>query len=232
MTELTSTLNKFKKINDGVPPEATRVLLNAYLLLAMTLVPTVLGAYLGSLFPYYEIFPVWVGLMLFLIVSMGSVFMIHATAQSVQSIYYLMFLTMFTGYYIAPAIEQVAGLEQGFEMVATALGGTAGLFVVLSLYGRFTKFDFTGNSLGLLLSLGLVLLVLLSVANILFIQLPLLSFLIACGVLAICSVLIVVETNEVIRGGETNYVLVTLGFYLSLINIFLSLLRILAYLRK
>ena len=232
MTELTSTLNKFKNLNAALPPHAARVLLNAYLLLAMTLVPTVLGAYFGVLYPYYEYFPGWIGAGILFVVLIGGIFAIHLTAQSVVSIYFLMALTLLMGYIISPAIEEVAGMEGGFSMVATAFGGTAALFVGLSLYGRMTNFDFTGYSLRRMMSFGLALMIILSIFNILFIQLSLLSFLISCGVLAICSILIVVETNDVVRGGESNYVIVTLRFYLSLMNIFLSLIRILAYLRR
>ena len=130
---------------------------------------------------------------------------------------------------MGPALESYAQIEQGPEMIVMALSGTAGLFFALSVLGRTTRYNLSGPSFGLFLLIGLGLMIVLSLINVFFIQLSLLSLLISFGVMGICSLLVMYETNQVVRGGETNYVVVTLGFYLSLVNIFMSLLRILAY---
>ena len=211
----------------NVSPEAGKILRNAYLLLAGTMVPTVLGVFLGMLFPVFSYLPIWVAFVIDLAASFYAIFAIHRHKNSMTGIYWLGFLTLITGYFISPVFELYTEIAQGPQMIIISLAGTAGLFGVLSAIGRSSRYNLSGPSFGLFLLMGLVWMIILSVINILFIQLSLLSLLITFGVMGICSLLIMYETNRVVRGGETNYVVVALGFYLSLVNIFLSLLQIL-----
>ena len=225
----TQIFGQYKGADFNVSPEAGKILRNAYLLLSGTMVPTILGVFLGILFPVFAYLPVWLAFIIDLALSFYAIFAIHRHKNSITGIYWLGFLTFITGYFIGPVIQLYAEIPQGPQMIILSLAGTAGLFVGLSAIGRMSRYNLSGPSFGLFLLMGLVCMIVLSVLNVLFIQLSLLSLLIAFGVMGVCSLLIMYETNLVVRGGETNYVVVALGFYLSLVNIFLSLLRIFSF---
>ena len=225
----TNILNKYKGADFNISPEAAHVLRNAYLLLAGTMVPTVLGVFLGMIFPIFSYLNPWLALALFLAGGIYSIFAIHQHQNSMTGIYWLLFLTFTMGYLTGPVISQYMGVENGPEIIIMALSGTAGLFFGLSVLGRCAKYNLSGPTLGMFLLVGLFLMIILSLANLIFFQLSALALLVSFGVMGICSLLIMYETNAVVRGGESNYVVVTLGFYLSLSNIFLSLLQILTY---
>ena len=225
----TQILRRYQGADFNIPPAAAQVLRNAYLLLAGTMLPMVCGVYLGMLFPVFSYVNPWVAMGIDLVISLYAIFAIHRHKTSVTGIYWLLFLTFVTGYFVAPVISVYAAMAQGPQMIMLALTGTATLFVTLSFVGRSTKYNLSGPTFGLFLLVGLVLMLILGIVNILFVQLTLLSLLFAFGVMAICSLLIMYETNLVVRGGETSYIVVALGFYLSLINIFLSLLRIFSF---
>ena len=225
MSTLTSKLAKF---NSGTlrSPEALQVLKNAYLLLGLTLLPTIVGAYLGVLFPLYAVTGGIGGMLLFIVGAIAFINVIHRNKQTVVGIYWLLAFTLFVGFFIGPTIGLVMGLANGFKIIAMAIGGTAALFLILSGYAQITQRNFSQHSLGISLCVGLVLMIIMGVVNMIFLQMPAVALAISFVVLIICSMFIIYDTNKVIRGGETNYIVVATGFYLSLLNIFQSLMNL------
>ena len=229
MSPISATLDKLN-VNTLRQPEAVRVLKNAYLLLGLTLLPTILGAYLGMLFPIYALLGGIGGTILFLGGAFGFIQVVHRNQQTVTGIYWLLAFTLFVGYFVGPGLGAVLGLANGVKIVATAIGGTAALFLILSGYAQITQHNFSKHSLGVSLTVGLILMIIMSVVNMIFLQMPAIALAISFLVLIICSVFIIHDTNRVMRGGETNYIVVAMAFYLSLLNIFQSLMNLTGFL--
>jgi len=125
---------------------------------------------------------------------------------------------------LGPVIGMYLSLSNGAQVVATALGGTATMFLGLSAYAVASKRDF--SFMGGFVTVGLFVVIAAMIAN-LFMQLPLLSLGLSIGVILLMSALILMQTGAIIRGGETNYIMATYSLYLSIFNIFISLLQIL-----
>ena len=231
MSTLNNLAGKIEQIksNSFVVPGAARVLRNAYLLLSITMLPTILGAYLGSLFPIYSYLGAWLPILLFF----GGLFwfsgIISRNKNSVTGIYWLLFFTLFVGYFFGPALGVALGSANGFKVVLSAIGGTAALFLILSGYAKVTERNFSQHSLGISLTIGLVLMIIMGLVNFFLLQMPALALALSALILIISSLFIIYDTNKVIRGGETNYIIVAMSFYVSIINIFSSLMNLLSF---
>lgn len=202
-----------------------RVLRNAYLLLAITLLPTIAGAFLGAAFPLFAYLG-WAGFLVFLAGMFGFQTMVIRNRHSAAGIGWLLAFTLFMGYMIGPMLGMAVGLRNGVEIIALAAGGTAAIFFILAGYASTTKRDFSSPSLAKMLFIGMWMAFGLAAIN-WFLGVPSLGLAVSSIFLPIAAMFIVFTINRVVRGGETNYILVTMTLYIMLLNIFQSLLHLL-----
>jgi modulator of FtsH protease len=206
--------------------ERNKVLRNTYMMLGLTMIPTVLGALAGiqlNLLPFAMQHPLMFGLGSFA-VMMGMFFGISAGRNSGLGVVLLLLLTGFMGVMLGPILQVALGLRNGGELIALAAGGTGGIFLTLAGVATVTKRDF--GFLGKFLMIGLVLLILASFAN-MFFHIPALALALSTIAVLIFSALILYDVSRVVNGGETNYVMATLAIYLDIYNLFLNLLQLL-----
>jgi modulator of FtsH protease len=202
-----------------------RVLRNTYLLLALSMVPTVLGAWIGLAtgFSFFAGSP-FIGLIVFLAVAFGFFFAIERYKNSSLGVLLLLGFTFFMGLMLSRLIGNILGLANGASLIMMAFGGTATIFTVMASIATFSKRDFTG--LGKWLFVGFLVILVAGIANI-WLQMPALMLTVSALAVLIFSAFILVDLQRVIQGGETNYVTATLSIYLSVYNVFSNLLAIL-----
>ncbi|HYF60586.1 MAG TPA: Bax inhibitor-1/YccA family protein [Burkholderiaceae bacterium] len=202
-----------------------RVLRNTYALLALSMVPTVLGAWVGVTtgFSLFAGSP-FIGFIAFMAIAFGFFFAIEKFKNSGLGVALLLGFTFFMGLMLSRLIGHVLGFSNGASLIMTAFGGTAVIFGAMATIATVSKRDFTG--MGKFLFVGMLVLILAAVANI-FLQLPALMLTISVLAIGIFSAFILVDLQRVVQGGETNYVTATLGVYLSVYNVFSNLLAIL-----
>lgn len=202
-----------------------RVLRNTYALLALSLVPTVLGAWIGMKlnFSFFQGSPV-IGFIAFLAIAFGFMFAIEKTKHSSIGVAVLLGFTFFMGLMLSRLVGAVLGLSNGASLIALAGGGTAVIFFGMSSLAATIKRDLTG--MGKALFVGMILLLVAAFANI-FLQLPALTIALSVIAIGIFSAFLLYDLNRIITGGETNYISATLAVYLSLYNIFANLLSLL-----
>ena len=212
--------------SQDVAAQQNTVLRNTYLLLAVSLIPTVIGAAVGTNFVNFSFMrssPV-MSMIVMLAVFYGWIFMIEKNRNSVLGVGLLLGFTAFMGLMLAPLLQSILSMRNGGQLVMMAAGGTAAVFFVLSGIASSTKRDF--SFLNKFMMVGFVVIMLAVVAQI-FLQSPLMQ-LVLCGAFIIFSSAVILwQINAIVRGGETNYVSATLSLYISLYNIFTSLLQIL-----
>jgi modulator of FtsH protease len=203
-----------------------RVLRNTYALLALSMVPTVIGAWLGVAmgFTFFEGSP-FKGAIIFLAVAFGFFWAIEKNKDSGLGVVLLLGFTFFMGVMLSRLIGMTLGsYSNGATLIMGAFGGTAAIFTVMASIATVSKKDFSGMSK--FLFIGVILLILASLANI-WLQMPALMLTLMVVAIAIFSAFILVDVQRVVNGGETNYVIATLGIYLSVYNIFSNLLALL-----
>ena len=205
--------------------QQNRVLRNTYALLALSMLPTILGAIVGVQlsFAFLAKSPV-LGMLLFLGVAWGLMWGIQRNKDSGVGVLLLLGFTFFMGLMLAPMLQFALGLSNGGRLIALAAGGTGAIFFALAGIASSTSRDF--SRLGGFLFAGLILLVIASVAN-LFFQIPALMLALSAIAVAIFSAFILFDINRIVRGGETNYVVATLSVYLDIYNVFVNLLNLL-----
>ena len=196
------------------------VLKNTYMLLALTLLFSAVTAYAAMAMNVGFINP-----FLFLIVAIGLQFLIYATANSAFGLVAVFLFTGFMGFTLGPLLNTViASFSNGPELIMTALGGTGLIFMGLSGYVLTTRKDMSFLS-GMLFA-GMIVGLIMIVAG-LFFQSSALHLAISAFFMLFASGLILFQTSEIIHGGETNYIRATLTLYVSIYNLFISLLQIL-----
>jgi modulator of FtsH protease len=202
-----------------------RVLRNTYALLALSMVPTVLGALLGiqMQFSFFAGSPM-MAFLLFLGVAWGFMWGIEKTKNSGMGVVLLLAFTFFMGLMLSRILQVALGFSNGGGIIAMAAGGTGAIFFVLAGIASTTKRDFSG--LGKFLFAGMVLILIAALANTFF-QVPAVSLAISALAVAIFSAYILYDINRIVQGGEDNYVTATLSVYLSIYNIFVSLVHLL-----
>ncbi|GMV03444.1 MAG: hypothetical protein AMXMBFR52_30990 [Burkholderiales bacterium] len=205
-----------------------RVLRNTYWLLALSMVPTVLGAWIGvqSGFSFFAGSP-FVGLLVFLGVAFGFFFAIERFKNSGVGVALLLGFTFFMGLMLSRLVGAVLGFSNGASLVMTAFGGTAAIFAVMAGVASVSKRDFTG--MGKWLFIGFMVVFVAAIAN-LWLQMPALTLTISTLAVLIFSAFILYDLQRVVNGGETNYVTATLSVYLSIYNVFANLLMLLGVL--
>lgn len=203
-----------------------RVLRNTYALLALSMVPTVIGAWLGVAmgFTFFEGSP-FMGAIIFLAVAFGFFWAIEKNKDSGLGVVLLLGFTFFMGVMLSRLIGMTLGsYSNGATLIMGSFGGTAAIFTVMASIATVSKKDFSGMSK--FLFIGVILMILASLANI-WLQMPALMLTLMVVAIAIFSAFILVDVQRVVNGGETNYVIATLGIYLSVYNIFSNLLALL-----
>ncbi|MBP6612118.1 Bax inhibitor-1/YccA family protein [Aquabacterium sp.] len=202
-----------------------RVLRNTYALLALSMLPTVLGAWLGVVmgFSFFAGSP-FIGLMVFMGVAFGFFFAIEKFKNSGLGVVLLLGFTFFMGLMLSRMLGHVLGLSNGASLIATAFGGTALVFGGMATLASTMKRDV--SSLGKWLFVGLAVMIVAAVANI-WLQMPALYLALSAMGVVIFSAFILYDLKRIIDGGETNYVTATLSVYLSVYNLFSSLLHLL-----
>ncbi len=203
-----------------------KVLRNTYMLLALSMVPTVFGAWLGLVTGLSAAMGVRPGasMMVFFIVAMGLMFAIQRFRNSSVGVALLLAFTFFMGLMLSRMIGFVLGFSNGASLIMMAFGGTAVIFASMATIATVSKRSFAGLSSWLFM--GVIVLILASVANI-FLHLPALMLTVSILAIVIFSVYILFDVQRVVSGGETNYVTATLAIYLDLYNVFVNLLAIL-----
>jgi len=202
-----------------------RVLRNTYALLALSMVPTVLGAWIGVTtgFSFFSGSP-FIGLIAFLAIAFGFFFAIERFKNSGIGVALLLGFTFFMGLMLSRLVGHVLGFSNGAQLIMTAFGGTAAIFAVMATVATVSKRDFSG--LGRWLFIGFMVILAAAVANI-WLQMPALMLTISALAIVIFSAFILVDLQRVVNGGETNYVTATLSVYLSVYNVFSNLLALL-----
>lgn len=199
------------------------VLRNTYWLLALSMIPTVLGAYIGVSMEL-PMLSGGFGFIIFLAIAFGFMFAIEKTKHSAVGVAVLLGFTFFMGLMLTPLLRHTLGYSNGGSLIMTAFGGTACVFAVMASIATTTKRDFSG--MGSWLMAGVVVILLAAVANI-FLQMSALSIVISMLAIGIFSAFILYDVQRIVNGGETNYITATLAIYLDVYNIFTSLLHLL-----
>jgi FtsH-binding integral membrane protein len=203
---------------------AQRVLRNTYLLLALTMVPTVIGAAVGiQLAPAMMASPI-ITVVLMLGSVIGLQFGIAHYRNSSIGVALLLLMTGLVGVFLGPLLNVALSMRNGMQLVAYAAVGTGAIFLVMGAIATTTKRDF--SFMGKFLFVGMIALLVAMLAN-MFLQIPALALTISTLVIVVFSLFLLYDLNRIVRGGETNYVMATTGVYLSLLNIFSSLLHLL-----
>ena len=205
--------------------EQHRVLRNTYLLLAVTLVPTAVGAVIGTNLnlSFLRSNPI-LSFFVILAVFYGWIWAIERNRNSGLGVALLLGFTFFLGLLLGPLFQSVLGLRNGAQLVMLAAGGTAAVFLGLSAVATTTTRDF--SRLGSFLFVGVIVIMLAVVANVFFAS-PALQLAILAAFIVFSSLLILWQLNSIVRGGETNYVSATLTLYVAIYNLFSSLLQLL-----
>ncbi len=202
-----------------------RVLRNTYLLLALTLIPTVIGAAVGMNLnlSFMRTNPI-ISVIAIMVIFYGWIYAIERNRDSGLGVGLLLGFTLFLGLLLGPLLRSVLGLSNGGQLVMMAAGGTAAVFFGLAAVASSTKRDF--SKLGSFLMVGFIVIMLAVLANI-FLQSPVLHLALLGAFILFSSAVILFQINSIVRGGETNYVSATLSLYVAIYNIFSSLLQLL-----
>ncbi len=204
--------------------EQQRVLRNTYALLALSMVPTVLGAWLGvsTGFSFFAGSPL-IGFVVFMALSFGFFFAIEKYKNSGVGVLLLLGFTFFMGLMLSRLLGFALGMEHGARAIGLAFGGTAVVFAAMATLAGTVKRELP--NMGKWLMAGVVVLLVASVANI-WLQMPAIALAVSVMAMLIFSAFLMYDIKRVIDGGETNYVTATLAIYLDVYNIFTSLLQI------
>jgi modulator of FtsH protease len=202
-----------------------RVLRNTYWLLAISLIPTVIGAAVGTNLDlsFMRSSPI-LSFVAILAVFYGWIYAIERNRNSALGVGLLLGFTLFLGLLLGPLLQRVLGFSNGTQLVMMAAGGTAAVFFTMAGIASTTKRDFSG--MGNFLTIGAIVIMLAVVAN-LFFQSPVFQLAIVGAFVIFSSLLILHQVNAIVRGGETNYVSATLTLYIAIYNLFSSLLQLL-----
>lgn len=210
------------RIVDAV--DSHKVLRNTYLLLALTMVPTIIGAFVGmSTVALVMQHPIMISLVM-LAGVVGLQFAIAANRNNGLGVVLLLLMTGLLGWWLGPILTVALALKNGPALVGYAAGGTGLVMAVMATIATTTKRDF--SFMGKFLMVGMIVLLIAMLAN-MFLQLPALTLTISSAVIVVFSLFLLHDLSRIVTGGETNYVMATTGVYMSLFNIFVNLLQVL-----
>ena len=204
--------------------QGRKVLRNTYLLLAATMVPTVLGALAGMATAGVIMAHPLVATFIMLAAVTGLQYGIAANRNSGAGVALLLLMTGLLGWWLGPILDHALAMRNGMQLIGYAAAGTGIVFFAMGAVATTSKRDF--SAMGKFLFVGMIALLVAMIAN-LFLQIPALALTLSTLVIVVFSLFLLHDLNRVVRGGETNYIMATTGVYLSLFNIFASLLQIL-----
>ena len=201
-----------------------KVIRNTYMLLSMTLLfaAVTASAAVALKLPHP-------GLIVTLIGYFGLLFVTTKLRDSGWGLVSVFALTGFMGYTLGPIVSHYLGLPNGGQTVMTAMAGTAAIFLGLSAYALTTRRDF--SFMGGFLMVG-ILVAFLAGLGAIFFEMPVLSLAVSAMFVLLMSGLILYQTSEIIHGGETNYVMATVTLFVSIFNLFTSLLHLLGFMNN
>jgi len=206
--------------------QRNRVLRNTYWLLALSLVPTVLGAWVGVSTGIMNTMGVGLSAIVFLGGAFGFIFAIEKTKESSTGVVVLLAFTFFMGLMLSRLLAAILGFRNGPSLIMTAFGGTAGVFFAMATLATVIKRDLSG--MGKFLFIGAVMLLIAGIMNI-FLQSSALMLTLSVIAIGLFSAFMLYDIKRVIDGGETNYISATLAIYLDIYNVFQSLLVLLGF---
>ena len=208
----------------AISSDSQKVLRNTYMLLALTMVPTVVGAWIGMQTASIITGSPIIASVLMLVGVIGLQFGIAAYRDSVVGIGLLLLMTGLLGMWLGPILNFALSMKNGMQLVGYAAAGTGAIFFVMGAIATVTKRDF--SFMGKFLVVGMIAVLLAGFAN-MFLQIPVLGLVISTLAIVVFSLFLLYDLSRIVTGGETNYVMATTGVYLSLLNIFTSLLHLL-----
>lgn len=203
-----------------------RVLRNTYWLLALSMVPTVLGAWIGIAtgFSMFAGISPTLSFIAFLAIAFGFMFAIERTKQSGIGVALLLGFAFFMGVMLSRLLSLILGFSNGPQLIMLSFGGTGVIFAAMATIATVSKRDFSG--LGKWLFVGVIVILLAAFANI-FLKLPALMVVVSVLAIVIFSAYMLFDVQRVVNGGETNYITAALAIYLDVYNVFTSLLSLL-----
>ena len=204
--------------------ERNRVLRNTYWLLALSLLPTVLGAWLGVATGITRSLTGFTGLLVFMGGAFGFMYAIEKTKHSAAGVPVLLGFTFFMGLMLSRMIGMILGFSNGTQLIMTAFAGTAGIFFVMAMLATVIKRDLSG--MGKFLFVGALVQMVGGIINV-FVGSSAGMMAISMLAIGIFSAYMLYDLKQIIDGGETNYISATLALYLDLFNVFQSLLALL-----
>ncbi|MFM2068394.1 MAG: hypothetical protein RLZZ584_3303 [Pseudomonadota bacterium] len=201
-----------------------RVLRNTYWLLALSMIPTVLGAWVGVSTGIMAMMGTGLSLIVFLAGAFGFMYAIEKTKESSTGVFVLLGFTFFMGLMLSRMLAAVLGFRNGGSLIMMAFGGTAGVFFAMASLATVIKRDL--SAMNKFLFVGVILLLVAGIINV-FVQSSALMITLSVLAIGIFSAFLLVDIKRIIDGGETNYISATLAIYLDLYNIFQNLLALL-----
>jgi len=204
--------------------ERNKVMRNTYWLLALSLLPTVLGAWVGVATGITAALSGGLGLVVFLGGAFGFMYAIEKTKNSAAGVPVLLGFTFFMGLMLSRMIGMILGFSNGSQLIMTAMGGTAGVFFVMATLASVIKRDLSG--MGKWLFVGAIVVMVGGVVNI-FVGSTAGMMAISVAVIAIFSAYMLYDLKRILDGGETNYISATLALYLDVFNVFQAMLALL-----
>jgi modulator of FtsH protease len=216
-------MNPNPSVIAGAPSSAlatNKLIRNTYMLLSMTLLfsAAMAGASVALNLPHP-------GLIITLVGYFGLLFLTQKFSNSSLGLLFVFGLTGFMGYTLGPIIGHYLSLPNGAQTVMTAMGGTGAIFLGLSGYALSTRKDF--SFMGGFLMAGILVAFLAGIGAVLF-EIPMLSLAVSAMFVMLMSALILYQTSSMVHGGETNYIMATVTLYVSIYNLFTSLLHLLS----
>lgn len=204
--------------------QRNKVLRNTYWLLALSLIPTVLGAWVGVVSGVGQVFRGGLGMILFMAIAFGLIYGIEKTKNSAAGVPMLLGFTFFMGLMLSSLIAHTLGFRNGPELIMTAFAGTSGVLLVMASLATVIKRDLSG--MGKWLFVGVMVLMIGSLINV-FVGSSAGMLAISVAAIGIFSAYMLYDIKRIIDGGETNYISATLALYLDIVNVFQSLLALL-----
>jgi len=211
-------------LGQGLAAERQRVLRNTYWLLALSMVPTVLGAWVGVSTGLMASMGTGMSLIVFMAGAFGLMMLVEKTKNSSTGVYALLAFTFFMGLMLSRLLAAVLGFKNGSSLIMTAFGGTGAIFFAMASLATVIKRDL--SSMGKFLFVGAIIMLVAGVVNV-FLQSSALMLTLLVLSMAVFSAFMLYDIKRVLDGGETNYISATLAIYLDLYNVFQSLLSLL-----
>lgn len=222
--EMQTNQTAYRVGTQDIALQQQRVLRNTYLLLALTMVPTVIGALIGMRTGGIIMQHPIISSLVMIAGIIGLQYAIAANRDSGLGVALLLGMTFLLGWWLGPLLSVALALKNGPQLVGMAAVGTGTVFFVMAGIATTTKKDF--SFMGKFLFVGMIVLLLALVAN-LFLQIPALALTISALVVVVFSLFLLHDLSRIVNGGETNYIMAATGVYMSLFNIFANLLHLL-----